>query len=220
MKRPDILFRRLARDESGLAMVEFAVSLPILLSLGLGGLEVAHYGVANLRVSQIAMTAADNAARVREAISETDVNELMAGARFVGEDIGFAEHGRIILSSVENNAETSNSRKGQWIRWQRCTGKLRVASAYGPQDTGKADAKLKDGLGQGANKITASPGTAVMFVEVSYQYQPVSPFGKTLVGDRTLKYQSAFNVRQRNNQAIQAGGVTSSGWATCDKYTA
>lgn len=212
--------RRLNQDERGLAMIEFAVSLPVLLSLGLTGLEMAHYGVANLRVSQIAMTAADNAARVRETITEADVNELMEGAKFVGKDIDFGTNGRIILSSVENNAQTSDALKGQYIRWQRCAGMRNAASAYGPEGTGQNNAVLKDGLGPASNRIKASPGTAVMFVEVEYRYQALSPFGKDLLGHKVLKYQSAFNVRQRVNQVIQPGGIPTSARSTCDKFTA
>ncbi|MFS0736267.1 TadE/TadG family type IV pilus assembly protein [Sphingomonas sp. 1P06PA] len=214
------LARRLRSDERGLAMIEFAVSLPVLLSLGLTGLEVANYGVANLRVSQIAMTAADNAARVRETITEVDVNELMEGAKFVGQDIGFARNGRIILSSVENNAETNPALQGQYIRWQRCAGMRNFVSAYGPEGTGQNNAVLRDGLGPANNAIKASPGTAMMFVEVEYRYQALSPFGRDLLGSKVLKYQSAFNVRQRVNQVIQSGGIPASARSTCDKFTA
>src|SRR5690606_26638093 len=76
------LVGRLLRDRSGLALVEFAYSLPILMILGLGGVEVANYSVAHMRVSQIAVSLADNASRAKQEIvsgvprmREYDVNE-------------------------------------------------------------------------------------------------------------------------------------------------
>ncbi|MCE3544244.1 pilus assembly protein, partial [Escherichia coli] len=54
----------LRSDTRGLALVEFAYALPLLLTLGVGGLETAHFMQASLRLSQIAMTVADNAGRV------------------------------------------------------------------------------------------------------------------------------------------------------------
>jgi hypothetical protein len=39
-----------------------------------------------------------------------------------------------------------------------------------------------------------------MLVEVVYDYQPL--VSNTIFGARTIRYESAFNVRQRTNQAI------------------
>ena len=51
--------RRLRRCTSGLALTEFAYSLPILLALGLYGFETAHLAIAHMRISNMAMLAAD-----------------------------------------------------------------------------------------------------------------------------------------------------------------
>ena len=110
---------RLATDQSGLALLEFALSLPILLTMGLAGTEIAHMALTVERVNQIAMLTADNAARVRDSIDETDVNQIMTGAKYVGQSINFSANGRVILSDIQNNPLNS----GQWIRWQRCAGR-------------------------------------------------------------------------------------------------
>jgi hypothetical protein len=193
--------RAIARGENigtcqaGLALVEFALSLPILLTLGLVGLETANFAMAHLRVSNIAMMTADNAARVRESIDEADVIGLLVGAKATGEGIGFAQNGRIILSSIEVNSAGN----GQWIRWQRCDGAKTSDSEYGAEDTGRNNASLQ-AVGPPGNQIAAQPGTAVMVVEVVYDYQPI--VARDLMGDREIRYISAFNVRQRTNQAI------------------
>ena len=207
---------RLRGCASGLALTEFALSLPILTTLGLFGLETANLAMANLRVSNIAMLTADNASRVRDSIDEANVIELLTGAKMTGNNIDFRNHGRIILSSVEpNTAGTNGASTGQWIRWQRCDGAKVVSSNYGAQGTGQNNASLQ-AVGPAGNQITASAGTAVMLVEVVYDYQPI--VSNSIFGPRTIRYESAFNVRQRTNQAItNAANVTPK---NCTTYSA
>lgn len=211
--------RRLARfreDSSGLALVEFAASLPVLLTLGLVGLETANLAMAHLKISNIAMLTADNAARYRDSISEGQVIELFTGAKMTGDGIGFAQNGRIILSSIErNSAGSGGTSTGQWIRWQRCDGAKQVASDYGDQGKGRTDASLQ-AVGRPGNQIAAQPGTAVMMVEVVYEYQPIVP--ASFWRGREIRYESAFNVRQRTDQAIRTtAGATP---RTCNLYQA
>jgi hypothetical protein len=191
---------RLRGCDSGLAMLEFALTLPVLTTLVLVGLETANLAMAHLRVSNIAMLASDNASRVRDSIDEADVIELMTGAKMTGDTIGFRQHGRIILSSIEpNTAGSGGATTGQWIRWQRCDGAKVVASSYGAQGTGQNSATLQQ-VGPAGSQISALPGTAIMLVEVVYDYQPL--VSSTIFGARTIRYESAFNVRQRTNQVI------------------
>lgn len=180
---------------NGMALTEFAVSLPVLLTLGLVGLETANLAMAHLRVSSIAVTTADNAARVRDRIDEADVIELMTGGKMAGASLSFGQNGRIVLSSVEVNPAAT----GQWIRWQRCDGARNYSSRYGTEGTGQNDASLP-AVGPTGNRIAAQPNTAVMLVEVSYAYQPIVP--NSFLQGREIRYESAFNVRQRVNQAI------------------
>ncbi len=203
---PRLLLRRLRRDERGLALIEFAFSLPVLLILGMAGLESANLALAHMRISQIAMLVADNAARVRTSIDEADVNEIMTGADLSSETLRLKANGRIILSDLEPNGLTG-SNAGQYIRWQRCWGDGAFTSSYGLVNKGKTDGSLKDGMGPGttaATKVTASSGTAVMFVEVAYTYQPL--VSNSIFGPKVIRYSSAFNVRERTDQAIKNGG--------------
>jgi len=213
-KRPRAGGASLRGCTSGVAMMEFAFALPVLLALGMMGLETANYAMANLRVSNIAMLTADNAARVRDSIDETNVVELFTGAKMSGASINFAQNGRIILSSIEpNTAGTSGASTGQWIRWQRCDGARVVSSNYGPQGTGQTSSSLQ-AVGPANNQISAASGTAVMVVEVSYTYQPI--ISNALLGPRTIRYESAFNVRQRTNQ--QLNNVTGVTPRNCNVY--
>ena len=147
LKAPPVhrrLAARLRGCASGLALLEFALSLPVLTTLVLVGLETANLAMAHLRVSNIAMLASDNASRVRDSIDEADVIQLLTGAKMTGTAISFRNHGRIILSSIEpNTAGTNGASTGQWIRWQRCDGAKVVVSGYGAQGTGQNSAVLQ-----------------------------------------------------------------------------
>jgi hypothetical protein len=206
---------RLRRCQSGLAFTEFAFSLPILITLAFCGLEAANLAMAHLRISNIAMMTADNASRVRDAIDEANVIEIFTGAKMTGDNLRFRDNGRIILSSIEpNTAGTSGASTGQWIRWQRCDGAGNFASAYGAQGKGQTDASLQN-VGTSGNTIAASSGTAVMVVEVVYNYQPI--VSNRIFGPQQIRYQSAFNVRQRTNQALtNSNSLTAAQMRTCN----
>lgn len=199
MSRAMDFARRLRRDENGLAFIEFAFAGPIFVVLVLGGLELANLVISHMRVSHMAMTVADNAGRTTSGIDEANIYEVIAGAELIGAPLNFEPNGRVVLSSLEPNGKTGAD-NGQMIRWQRCWGDLDIDPAYGEQGDGKDDDELIDGLGATGRQIVAAAGTAVMFVEVTYEYQPL------LAGDfitpPTMRYETAFNVRGRQNNAI------------------
>jgi Flp pilus assembly pilin Flp len=193
------LLHRLRTDESGVALIEFAFIGPIMALLIVASLELANYGIAHVRVSQIAMSVADNAGRTTTGIDEANIYEVFAGAGVIGNPIEFEQNGRIVLSSLEDNGLTGTKR-GQYIRWQRCWGELDAGPLYGVQGDGRTDAKLVNGVGPDGNRIAAIPGTATMFVEVTFDYEPL--IGSSWVNTGPIHYESAFNVRGRQNQVI------------------
>ena len=197
------LYRRLFGDCRGIAMVEFAYSLPVVATLALGGLELTNLALAHLRVSQVAMTTADNAARVPTQVDESDINEIFSGALIAGRAIDIGTRGRIIISSLQENGQTG-SNQGQTIRWQRCRGSLSVAPSYGRQGAGATNATLRNGMGTAPRRITAQPGTAVMFVEVTYDYE--SLLTTSLFGPIRIRYETALNVRERDQLGITNSG--------------
>lgn len=183
--------QNLRRDERGMAMVEFAVSLPLLMAMILAGLELTNFVLANHRVRQIAAMTADNASRLRTTMSEAYINQLFVGVDKAGAGIDFKQNGRVVLSSIQNNADSD----GQWIRWQRCFGSLTYASKYGTQGKGKDDETLPN-----VNGLVAQAGSALMFAEVEYNYQPL--IGSSFLGSRKIHHQTAFIVRQRTDFSI------------------
>ena len=200
MKKTTHHLSRLHRDENGVAFVEFAFVAPILLTLILGGLELANYALAHLRVNQIAMTVADNAGRVQTGIDEANVYEVFSGAEVIGDPLNFEANGRIVLSSLQDNGQTGSDH-GQMINWQRCWGDLEIDPAYGVEGDGREDDELEDGMGKDGSKILSVPDSAVMVVEVTYDYQPLIGSGFMPVSGQ-IRHESAFNVRGRTNNDI------------------
>lgn len=181
----------LRRDQRGVALIEFALSLPILMVLVLVGLELTNYVLANHRVRQIAAMTADNASRLRTQMSEAYINQLFVGVQKAGAGINFQNRGRVILSSVQNNAASN----GQWIRWQRCYGSLSKTSNYGTQGKGQNDSSLPT-----INGLVAQPGSALMYAEAEYQYKPL--IATSFLNNRRITSEVAFIVRQRTDFSI------------------
>lgn len=193
--------RRLRDESSGLAFVEFAYMLPIMMVLGLGGIELANLAVANMRVSQIALSVADNVSRVKAEIPlglpqlrEIDINDSFEGARIQGGRLNMQAKSRVIVSSLQVNAQG-----GQWIAWQRCWGSKADTSDYGVQGTGAVGTGFP-GMGPPTNRIQAEAGTAIIFAEIEYDYEPIA-LGLFWhhFGNRTIRKEASFYVRDRRD---------------------
>jgi len=186
--------RALATARDGVALIEFAYSLPLMVTLGLGGLELINYTTAHLRVNQIAISLADNASRAKQEVvgsnprfRELDANESIRAAQLQGGNLDLRENGRVILSSLEVNDDG-----GQWIHWQRCGGGKSYPSRYGAQGTGEAGTAFA-GMGDGTRLVEAEPNFAIMYAEVFYDYEPIIFRG--LIPEQTIYKTAAMYVR-------------------------
>jgi hypothetical protein len=208
--------RRLKQDVSGLAMVEFAFAAPLVLGMGMLGTDTALLVITHLQVSQVAMQVADNASRVGSddvlavrRIYERDVVDTLLGGEKLGENIAIYQQGRVIISSLQRNADG-----GQWIAWQRCRGAKVYNSSFGVQGAGATGTSFP-GMGVPGRYITASEGTAVMFVEVAYDFRSITPMN--VFNNQQIVYTAAFNVRDnRDLTQLYTGGPQ----ARCNVYSA
>ncbi|MEH6716003.1 TadE/TadG family type IV pilus assembly protein [Parasphingorhabdus flavimaris] len=191
----------IVEDTSGLALLEFAFTAPVMLLIGMAGMETANLAIAHLQVSQIAMLVADNASRARESIDEADIREIFTGADLTGDAIDFSPNARIILSSLETNGRTGSD-KGQWIRWQRCYGgNTNFSSSHGAEGDGRYNSSLNGGIGRPGKKISAAGSTAINFAEVIYDYKPL--VSDRFFGETVIRYESAFVARERDDHAMK-----------------
>ena len=155
-------------------MLEMAFITPVLMTVGLGGVEVANYTITHMRVSQLAVSLADNASRVKQDVvsgvprmREVDVNEVFTAAALQSGSLDIEGNGRLILSSLEVNPSG-----GQWIHWQRCIGQAKYSSSYGAEGAGSTSTSFP-GMGPTGRQVQAESGYAIMFVEVVYDYKPI-----------------------------------------------
>lgn len=192
------LAQRLAKSRSGLAYIEFAYSFPAVMAIGLYGAEATNLALTHMRVSQIALAMADNTSRIGldsplslTQIRESDVNDSLVAARLQAGRMKLTQRGRIILSSLERNAQG-----GQWIHWQRCLGVKPYNSSYGVQGDGTTGTSFP-GMGPASARVTAPAGNAVMFVEISYDYEPI--ISASLLGTPRIHYTATFLVRDERD---------------------
>lgn len=215
MNRISAFSARLRDHKSGVAMLEFAFSLPVLLLMSLSGAELTNYIVTKMRVSQVALHLADNAARIgsgsllqAKTITETDINDLFTGAGMQAGELDLYRHGRVILSDLEPMANPNTTGKYK-IVWQRCRGaKTLHESSYGdagdtdldgigPDYSDGDDSDGNDDTERNKRKAIAADGGATMFVEVYYEYQPL--IKTSLSPSRTMVQTASMMVRDRRD---------------------
>ncbi len=191
---------RLRQSQAGVAMIEFAYTAPFLILLLGGGVELANYSIAHMRISQVAVSLADNASRAKQGVisgvprmREVDVNEAFHAAGLQGVDLDLQSNARLILSSIEVNAQG-----GQWIHWQRCFGNANFESTFGEQGDGASGTTIA-GIGPAGRQVAAEPGFAVMFVEVVYNYQPIMM--ERVIGRQPIRKTAAMLVRDQRDLA-------------------
>lgn len=194
--------RRLGRDTSGLALLEFAFSMPILLTLSLSGAELANYVVTRMRISQVALHIADNAARIgagsqleAKKINDAQINDLLTGAGLQAGELGLFDNGRVIISSVEPDPNHSGKSR---IRWQRCKG-----SQASLQSQYTAGADNLAGVGPTGRTVSAPANGVTMYVEVRYLYQPI--VSGAIAPSTEIKEVASMMVRDRRDTSDGTG---------------
>lgn len=206
-KRPRRLrpMRALLHNIEGVSVIEFALVLPLFMTLGMYGAEIAWLNATSLEVSQVAVSMADNASRIGQTdnssvtptVSSSDVESVLNGALAEGGTIDLENDGRVILSSLEAHPVTGKQR----IHWQQCKGKINKQSTHGkPDDTGLLGG-FSNGLVMSGKTIKAPSGSAVMVAEVWYEYKGL--FG-TLFVDKIVLHEEAA-VIARDDRSTSAG---------------
>lgn len=203
-----------------MAMTEFALGAPLLLTAGLWGTETANFVLTHMKVGQIAVQVADNASRVGDLstlqdrkVYESDVNDVLVGAQIQAGGLNLFDHGRVIISSLEAQSSGGGAAATQYIHWQRCRGAKTVNSSYGLEGD-----EMPDGMGPDGEEVIAEEGDAVIFVEVRYTYQPL--VWDRFVGNRDMISIASFTVRDDRDisQLYQRNSATPDPVQRCNVY--
>lgn len=240
LKQPRLLVslrtfaNELRSDCSGLAMVEFAISLPFFLGLSFTGVEMANFAATTTQVNQIAVHVADNAARMGEdslltakQVFEININDVFTGARHEGNGLVFdgfhpytdpgtnqvvaRGNARIFLSSVEPVANPNPTNRYR-IRWQRCSG---PGTHYTPSYGTPATKTNVVGIGPTGRQTIAPPNGATMFAEIHYHFEPLLDIGFSKLVSSDIVATAAMVVRDSRDftTIYPSAGITAS---TCN----
>lgn len=169
------IWRRFCRDREGVALVEFAMLLPVMLVAYIGMVEVVQLVMINRKVTQLTSALSDLTARV-QSVSPANVENIFDASETIlmPYDKGLAK--MVIASVVIDSAGVarvcwSNQRKG-------------TAPARGTTVT--------------IPEIYRTPNTSVIMARASYTYTPA--IGYVLTGSYTLG-DSPIYARPRNGVA-------------------
>jgi Flp pilus assembly protein TadG len=183
------LFRRfrhpcLSLGESGVAAVEFAMILPIMVTLWLGGVEVTGALSVDRRLNAFASTMGDLVARTKT-ITEaqvTDIFQLAEAAMFPYSEAGISMRITAITMDEDGNAKVSWSRDGS----EAFVGAGDALPAYEAGDD--VNSSVPEALrGEGTED------TQLIMAEAQHTYHPV--VGYVITGDLDLDDRMFFVPR-------------------------
>jgi len=204
-------FRAIGRNIAGIAAVEFALSLPVLVGLTMYGAEAANMAYTSQKLGGIATLTADSVSRIRLSISNGDVTDAFGGIKILGDSIRLRDNGRIIVSSITPVLDASNNVSNQKLRWQRCSGALVKSSAFATTENTNIGAA---GMGPTGRQIAATKDSELIFVEVYYTYRPL--ISSSFFGTPQMSAYAAMAVRERTANDLLSNGTNS----PCNTYAA
>ena len=192
MRTPFTSLLSYMRSRSGLAYLEFAVTLPFLLALMLGAVEVTRYVLITQKVEKTSMTISDLVAQ-STTIKTSDLDNIFLAGPQVMEPYSFNKNGYIIVTSVtQTGAETPANQP--IVQWQYAGGGSMVETTH----IGAAGAKAVLPAG-----FTLNDKDNIIITEVFYQFTPLL---NTMIYKNMLLYRmSVFRPRLGALNALVKG---------------
>ncbi len=156
------IFRRLKQNQQGVAAIEFALILPLLMTLSLGGFELSRLLLVNQKVDRIAYTVSDVVTQ-STSLTRAQLDVIFTVAGQIMEPFTFDSNALIIVNSVYKQDETSPK-----VRWRYSGGgTLARMSKIGALNQA-AQLPIGFDLNERENIIIS---------EIFYRYEPLFSFG-------------------------------------------
>lgn len=178
------LLRRLGRDRRGIAAVEFALVLPVMILFSLGLAEVGRFALLTLKLQHAANTMADLASRDEE-LSNAAVNSMFSAMQHIVQPFDLADQGRVIVSGIGVDPGIPPT-----VFWQRAgAGSLSAVSDVGTEGgtaTLPATLVLRD-------------GETVIVAEAVFRY---TPWLLALVPETVLRRAAFYRPRLGSLRAL------------------
>lgn len=166
---------RLWREEKGVSVVEFALILPIMVTLFMGAVEFGHALTIDRRVTAIASATGDLTAQVEE-VDDATVNDIFEASTAIIEPYSSAPLS-IVLTNVIADADGNTT-----VDWSES----RNGSAHA------------DGSGFAVPTGLVQPSQCIIVAEVTYDYTP--PVGQFLTGGITME--ETFYLKPRRSVCV------------------
>ena len=161
-----------ARDERGVSAVEFALILPLMVALYLGGAEVSQGLTIDRKVTLVARTVADLAAQTTEITTTNDMTNILDAATAVIQPYSI-DKAKVVVSQV--SIDSNGIAKIDWSDTKNGTKRTpgSVVTLPGPINI---------------------PNSSLIWSEVSYNYEPA--IGYIITGPMTLTDQIYMRPRK------------------------
>jgi Flp pilus assembly protein TadG len=177
---------RFARDTRAVAAVEFALILPLMLLLYLGGVEGAQLYAVDRKVATVAGTVADLVARTKGVLDSDDLEDYFEAATNIlqpGQVASLAQVVTLIFID-EDGAAT--------VEWSRAHG---TGVAYGEDDAYglNADSEI--------SQLARNASGYLVVGEASFPYEPITGLGIPATVD--LRHIEYFLPRLEGNITIE-----------------
>lgn len=152
----------LLRDSRGVAALEFALMLPVLLGLSLGAYELSRFMLIHQKVEKTAYTTADVTSQYTS-LTTAQMNQIFTAGSQIMQPFAFGANGIIIITSVSQTGNFSANNPPR-VAWRTSGGGTLsrnsvIGSVGGP-------AALPGGL-------TLNDRDNVIVAEVYYSYTPM-----------------------------------------------
>jgi len=187
------LFRR---DQRGVAAVEFALLLPVMLTLYIGSVEVSQSLNANRRVVLLARTLADLTTQSPK-LNATDLAGVVAASSAVLAPLSTAP-AKIRITSIAISASGSSDPK--------VANPASVCWSFNQGWSSYARGTTLDQT-QLPTALRSEPGTSIIMAEVEYPYKPV--IGYVITGYLTLN--ERIYMRPRMSTYVERSDMADKG---------
>jgi Flp pilus assembly protein TadG len=172
--------RGFVADRQGVSVVEFALLLPLMLTMFFGSIEITDAISADRQVTLVASTVADITSQF-SAVAASDVTNIMAAASAVLSPFPVA-HAKVTLTSVVIDANGNAN-----VDWS--------TTLNGSARSGTVTSSIPAAL--------LVKNTSVIWGEASYAYKPI--FGWVVTG--TLNMSNQIFMRPRLSNCVKYNGA-------------
>ncbi|MHA1568583.1 MAG: TadE/TadG family type IV pilus assembly protein [Alphaproteobacteria bacterium] len=151
------ILARLRRDRRGALLPEFALAMPILVLLSLGGIEVSRYILLHQKLDRVVATLGDLTAQA-ESLTVAEMDNLFEAVGYVIKPFEMAANGTVIVTAI--SASGGGSAR---VDWQRSGGgSYPATSSFGAPG---GSATLPSGF-------VVRDGESLVVAEIFYSYAP------------------------------------------------